>query len=53
VIGAGLDVHVLLHIMPEIRYTRWGMDHFSGALAPAGSVNSNRNQAEFLLGITF
>jgi len=53
VIGAGLDAHVLLHIMPEIRYTRWGMDHFSGALAPGGSVSSNRNQAEFLLGITF
>jgi opacity protein-like surface antigen len=50
VIGAGLDIHVLLHISPEVRYTRWGSTHFS---LPNGSILSNQNQAEFLLGITF
>jgi opacity protein-like surface antigen len=51
VTGAGLDVHVLLvHISPEVRYTRWGAQHF---LSPNGGLSSNQNQAEFLLGITF
>jgi hypothetical protein len=51
VLGAGLDVHALLiHVAPEIRYTRWGAQHF---LAPNGGLNSNQNQAEFLVGITF
>jgi len=51
VIGAGIDVHVLLiHISPEIRYTRWGAQHF---LSSNGGLSSNQNQAEFLVGITF
>jgi opacity protein-like surface antigen len=50
VIGAGLDIHVILHIQPEIRYTRWGAKHF---LDTNGSLQSNQNQAEFLVGITF
>jgi len=51
VIGAGLDVHLLLiHISPEIRYTRWGAQHF---LSSNGGLSSNQNQAEFLVGITF
>ncbi|MDD1678148.1 MAG: PorT family protein, partial [Methanomicrobiales archaeon] len=51
VVGAGLDVHALfLHLSPEIRYTRWGAQHF---LDPNGGFSSNQNQAEFLLGITF
>lgn len=50
VIGAGLDVHaILIHLSPEIRYTRWGSPHFN----LNGVLNSNQNQAEFLLGITF
>ncbi len=53
VLGAGLDIHVLLHITPEIRYTRWGSEHFQGVPGPGGTVSSNQNQAEFLLGITF
>jgi hypothetical protein len=50
VVGAGLDIHALfLHISPEVRYTRWTSQHFT-----FGNVlNSNQNQAEFLLGITF
>jgi opacity protein-like surface antigen len=51
VVGAGLDIHVLLvHIQPEIRYTRWGSQHFSGL---NNLLNSNQNQGEFLLGISF
>jgi hypothetical protein len=50
VIGAGIDVHaILIHLQPEIRYTRWGAQHFN----LGGVINSNQNQAEFLLGITF
>ena len=50
VLGAGVDIHVLLiHITPEIRYTRWGARQF---FAP-GLLSSNQNQAEFLVGVTF
>jgi hypothetical protein len=50
VIGGGVDIHALfLHISPEVRYTRWTSQQFT-----MGNVlNSNENQAEFLLGITF
>jgi hypothetical protein len=50
VVGTGIDIHALvLHIAPEIRYTRWTSQHFniSNVLA------SNQNQAEVLVGITF
>jgi opacity protein-like surface antigen len=51
VMGVGLDVKVILiHIAPEIRYTRWGAKHF---LDVNGGLSSNQNQAEFLVGITF
>jgi opacity protein-like surface antigen len=51
VLGVGVDVHALvLHISPEIRYTRWGAKHF---LDTNGGLSSNQNQAEFLVGITF
>jgi opacity protein-like surface antigen len=51
VLGAGLDVHVLkIHIMPEIRYTRWGSTQ---VIDPTSLLKSNQNQAEFLLGLTF
>lgn len=50
-IGGGLDVHVIrIHIMPEIRYTRWGSTQVNDQVA---LVQSNLNQAEFMLGITF
>ena len=51
VFGAGLDIHpVVIHIQPEIRYTRWGDKHF---LDITQLLKSNQNQAEFLLGISF
>jgi len=69
VAGVGIDIHLLfLHISPEIRYTHWGSQHFATPVsavilagpgfvnlppAPLGSIQSNRNQAEFLVGFTF
>jgi Outer membrane protein beta-barrel domain len=50
VIGAGVDLHFVVHIMPEIRYTRWGSTQI---IDPTTLLKSNQNQAEFLLGITF
>lgn len=51
VVGAGVDIHALLiHVQPELRYTRWGAKHF---LDTNGGIHSNQNQAEFLVGITF
>jgi opacity protein-like surface antigen len=51
VIGAGVDIHALvIHITPELRYTRWGAKQF---LDPNGLLQSNQNQAEFLVGIVF
>jgi opacity protein-like surface antigen len=51
VLGAGLDIHAIkIHLMPEVRYTRWGSAQFSD---PTGLLHSTQNQAEFLLGITF
>lgn len=50
VLGAGLDVHLLIvHILPEIRYTRWTSQHFN----ISNVLSSNQNQAEFMVGITF
>jgi hypothetical protein len=64
--GIGLDVHVLfIHVAPEFRFTRWGSSQFDASsefavldraqLPPLNvpSISSNRNQVDFLLGITF
>jgi len=52
-IGAGIEVRaLLLRVTPEIRYTRWGTQHFNSVISN-GSLRSNLNQAEFLVGITF
>jgi Outer membrane protein beta-barrel domain len=51
VLGAGLDIHaILLHVSPEIRFTRWTNQQF---LSANGLLHSNLNQAEFLVGFTF
>ncbi len=51
VIGGGVDLHFLaIHLLPEIRYTRWGAQQFFDV---NGLLHSNMNQGEFLLGITF
>jgi opacity protein-like surface antigen len=51
VMGGGVSVKVLkIQVSPEIRFTRWGAQHF---IDPGGLLHSNLNQGEFLLGITF
>jgi hypothetical protein len=51
VIGGGLDLKVaILHVLPEVRFTRWGAKHF---IDPSGLLDSKQTQAEFLLGISF
>ena len=51
--GVGWDIPLrFVHLDPEIRYTRWNTTHFLG-LYPYASIGSNRNQTEFLLGVTF
>ncbi len=49
VMGAGLDLHFLIHVLPEVRYTRWTDQHFN----LSNVLHSNQNQAEFMVGITF
>jgi opacity protein-like surface antigen len=51
VLGGGIDIHIIkIHLMPELRYTRWGSAQFSD---PSGLLHSTQNQAECLVGITF
>lgn len=53
-LGGGVELRLLLlKITPEIRYTRWGNQQFSGIFPTGGSLTSNQNQAEFLVGFTF
>ncbi len=52
-LGAGLDIKALiLHVSPELRYTRWGSD--AKAIANSNvAAYSNVNQVEFLVGVAF
>jgi opacity protein-like surface antigen len=51
--GGGVEIKaLLLRVTPEIRYTRWSTQHFNATIFN-GSLSSNLNQAEFLLGFTF
>ena len=51
VMGAGVDIRALvIHISPEVRFTRWGAKQF---IDPTGIISSKQNQAEFLVGFTF
>ena len=49
-LGVGVELKAaIIRISPEIRYIRWTDQHFN-----LGNVlQSNQNQAEFLVGITF
>jgi hypothetical protein len=50
--GGGVDVHALfLHISPEIRFTRWTSQNFTDNVT--GALNTNLNEAAFLVGFTF
>lgn len=51
VLGAGVSLHLgLFRIAPELRYNGWAFKNFD---SPLGSLQSNRNQAAFLLGVSF
>jgi hypothetical protein len=51
--GGGVDFKIpVLRLSPEVRYTRLGANFFQGISGDA-SLASQRNQLEFLLGITF
>jgi opacity protein-like surface antigen len=39
-----------IKVSPEVRYIRWGWDNFR---SPSTAFRSNRDQVDFLLGITF
>jgi len=50
VLGAGIDIHAaVIHIAPEVRFTRWAQQYFN----LSGVLNSGKNQAEVLVGVTF
>lgn len=52
VIGGGVEIRALfLRIAPEVRFTRWGTDHFTEGLA--NIFKTNRNQGQFLVGLYF
>jgi hypothetical protein len=52
-LGTGVDVKVLLvRIAPELRYSHWGSDAAS-ALVNVSLPPSNKNQVEFLIGLSF
>lgn len=52
VLGGGIDFRALvIHIQPELRFTRWGSQNFQAVTGSA--LGSQRNQLEFLVGINF
>ena len=49
VLGTGLEIRApIVRVSPEIRYTRWGSENFGDS-----PLRTQRNQAEFLIGVTF
>lgn len=51
VLGAGVSLHLgLFRVAPELRYNGWAFKNFD---SPLGALQSNRNQAAFLVGISF
>lgn len=50
--GAGIEFKAgWLRLTPELRYTRWGSENFRDPIA--GLLRTNKNQGDFLLGLTF
>ncbi len=50
VVGGGLDIHAfVIHVAPEVRYTRWAQQYFN----LSGVLSSGQNQVELLVGFTF
>lgn len=54
VLGAGIRYDLkLVKISPELRWTRWGEGRFNLPNPATDFLGTKRNQAEFLIGITF
>jgi len=51
VLGAGVELKAILRFTPELRYTRRGAESFRDAVG--GLLRSNKDQIEFLVGLTF
>ncbi|HWR52784.1 MAG TPA: porin family protein [Bryobacteraceae bacterium] len=49
-VGIGARLGNQIALSPEVRYTRWGWDNFRD---PFSLLRSNRDQVEFLVGVTF
>jgi len=50
--GAGLELKLgIMRITPEFRYTRWGSENFRDPVAAL--LRTNKNQGDFILGLTF
>jgi hypothetical protein len=53
VAGGGLELRIgRIHVSPEVRYTRWFSQNFTNSGYEYGILQSNQNQAEFLVGVT-
>ncbi len=51
VLGGGIELHLgIIRITPELRYNGWTLQNFR---TPLGALESNRNQAAALVGISF
>jgi len=54
VMGAGIDVHFVIHIVPEFRFTHWTDPQYNFVNAQNSQLlASKQNQVEFMVGITF
>ena len=52
VFGGGVELKLgIMRITPEFRYTRWGAENFRDPIAAL--LRTNKNQGDFLLGLTF
>ena len=52
VFGGGVELKLgVMRITPEFRYTRWGSENFRDPIAAL--LRTNKNQGDFLLGLTF
>jgi hypothetical protein len=50
----GVELKLLkLRVGPELRYTHWGNDPATAAAVAGQSLRTNRNQVEFLVGLSF
>ncbi len=50
--GGGIELKLgVIRVTPELRYTRWGSENFRDPVAAL--LRTNKNQGDFILGLTF